>query len=82
MVRMPDMLMKLASVSLVKGMGIERGNWLMATKNDTHANDPARGRQGAERAKREKSTESQSKRKRLKVKKLFSGSGGRGATEG
>lgn len=32
MVRMPDMLMKLASLSLVKGTMIERGNWLMATK--------------------------------------------------
>ena len=32
MVRMPDMLMKLSSVSLVKGMENERGNWLTATK--------------------------------------------------
>lgn len=32
MVRMPDMLVKLAGLSLVKDMEIERGNWLGATK--------------------------------------------------
>lgn len=32
MVRMPDMLMKLFSLSLVEGMEIERGNWPRAAK--------------------------------------------------
>lgn len=32
MVRMPDTLMKLSSLSLVKGIEIERGNWLTATE--------------------------------------------------
>lgn len=32
MVRMPDMLMKPFSLSLVKGMEIGRGNWLTATE--------------------------------------------------
>jgi hypothetical protein len=46
-VRMPDMLKKLFSVSLAKGMEIERGNWLTATQEDIHVNDPAWGRRGS-----------------------------------
>lgn len=45
MVRMPDMLMKLASLSLVKGMDIERGNWLPATKRSMPTTQHGAGRE-------------------------------------
>lgn len=64
------MLMKLASLSLVKGTMIEKENWLMATKKRSMPiTQHGMGRE--QRAKCEENSEGQSKSKRLKVKKLL-----------
>lgn len=73
MVRMPDMLMKLAGLSLVKDMEIERGNWLGATKyRSMPRTQHGGGKQGWKRARCEKIWENQSNSKRPNIQKLFS----------
>lgn len=76
MVRMPDMLMKLSGLSLVKGMGTERGNWLPATKKRSMPT-PQHGAGNEQRARCEESRENQSDSRRPKVKKLHSCAEGR-----
>lgn len=69
--RMSDMLMKLSSLSLVKGMENERGNWLTATKKRSMPmTQHGAGRE--QRARCEENQENQSHSRRPKVKKLHS----------
>lgn len=65
------MLMKLASLSRVKGTVIERGNWLLATKKRSMPITQHRvGRE--QRGLRVKRTQKPEQKQGLKVKKLFS----------
>ena len=76
MVRMPDTLMKLFSLSLVEGMENERGNWPMAAKRRSmpapqHGADMEQRGLGVKRSRKRRDS------KRLKVKQLLSCAEGR-----
>lgn len=75
MVRMPDTLMKLSSLSLVEGMENERGNWLTATKKRSMPmTQHGAGRE--QRARCKENQENQSNSRRPKVKEFCSCPGG------
>lgn len=81
MVRMPDTLMKLFSLSLVEGMENERGNWPMAAKRRSvpapqHGADMAQRGLGVKRSRKRRDS------KRLKVKQLLSCAEGRELLKG